>query len=323
MIRDILVAADGHPGALGALRVAQRLEKECGARVSVLAVFEPIDLYSVGTPEAVAHLPPHYMPAAVEAVRERVRAQLATLGGGAAEWPLAVESGRVSSTVARAAIRHDAKLILLGLSRPRGVERWLSRETLLQVIHLANVPVMAVPEDVTELPRSAVVAIDFSDFSMRVARDLAHWIAPGAELHLAHVAWAGIEGDSWTGWTEWEKSYRTGVERRLTELAAELDDPNRTVRAHVLRGDAGQEILRLAGDLKADLVAAGSHGAGFFGRLVIGSVSSKLVHGCNSSLLIAPPRSIPDEVGVEIAEGELLADLGRAGDVALPESSSG
>ena len=49
------------------------------------------------------------------------------------------------------------------------------------------------------------------------------------------------------------------------------------VHTHILSGDPSSEILRLADDVEADLIAAGSHGVGFVGRIVLGSVSSKLV----------------------------------------------
>lgn len=324
MLAKILVATDGKPGALGALRLARRLAERDGARVEVLAVFESTDLYAVGSPHAVASLPPHYLPGALDALRERVRAQLADVGAGAADWAVTVEMGSVASGIARAAVERDADAVLLGLRRPGAVERWLARETLLRVVHLASVPVIAVPEETGEPPRKVVLAVDFSDFSARAARAVLDVAAPGAQLHLVHVSTLPTREDGRTGsdeWREWERTYLAGVQARLDELSGRLaEDGGATVTTHLLAGDPGTEILRLAEELDADLIAAGSHGAGFIGRVVVGSVSSKLVHGARCSLVVAPPPAVAPELHLDLTEREVLAELGTAGELALPEA---
>ena len=54
---------------------------------------------------------------------------------------------------------------------PDAAQRWLARETLLDLIPRLNVPVLAVPPGFTELPRSVIVAIDFSKYSLEIARE--------------------------------------------------------------------------------------------------------------------------------------------------------
>lgn len=299
MSARILVATDGRAGALGALRVARRLSEADGPTVEVIAVFEPMDLYAGGSPSEVAAFPPHYVPAAVEAVRKRVQTQLQGLGPRTAEWPLTVEAGRVGPTIAHAAAARGATLVLVGLRHPGGVERWLARETLLRLIHLSPAPVLAVPEETVEPPRQAVVAIDFSEFSLHAAREAAQLIAPGGVLHLAHVTWptTGLEG--WSESVEWVRTYREGVQRRMQELTAELRVSGRfEVATHLLEGDPAREILKLGGEVGADLIVTGSHGAGFLGRLILGSVSNTLVHKARCAVLVAPPRNVAAELRV-------------------------
>ena len=48
MTSTILVASDGTPGALGALRMAASLQERDGARVEVMGVVEPIPAFDVG-----------------------------------------------------------------------------------------------------------------------------------------------------------------------------------------------------------------------------------------------------------------------------------
>ncbi|HET8657330.1 MAG TPA: universal stress protein [Longimicrobiaceae bacterium] len=319
MSSGILVATDGRPGALGALRVARLLAQRRGSGVAVIAACEPTGLYPPGSPYAVPVPPPYDAAAALEALRSRVHAQLAELGSGAADWPISVEKGSAAATIARAAVRQGAGLIVLGLRQPNAVERWLARETLLRLVHLADAPVLAVPERAAGLPRRAVLAVDFSEFSQRAARRVIDTLAPGARLYVAHATWTPVREDGsadHAGWTEWERSYRAGVERRLEEFTAKLGLPDDvSAEVQVLAGDPGTAILRLADQVDADLIAAGSHGAGYFGRIVLGSVSGKLVHGSRCALLIAPPRSIPEELALDLTEDELLANLGMAGEL--------
>lgn len=321
---DLLVATDGRPGALGALRMARLLAERDHARVEVVTVFESADLYAAGSPHAIASLPPHYVPAALEALRSRVRTQLADVGPGAADWPLTVELGSVAPTIARAAAKGWAGMILVGMREPGKLERWLARETLLRLIHLAHVPVLAVPHSADELPRRGVVAVDFSDLSLRAARHASETIVPGGQVHLAHVSLNPAPNEP-AGWAEWERTYRVGVERRLEEFAEELDPSGRlTVKTHVLSGEPDLEILRLAGEVRADLIAAGSQGLGRFGRLILGSVSGGLAHGARCSLLVAPPPTVPAELG--LTERDVWSSLGTAGAMVPsepPESGSG
>lgn len=55
--------------------------------------------------------------------------------------------------------------------------------------------------------------------------------------------------------------------------------PNSTfpLETEVLRGPADQQIVERAAEWKADIIAVGSHGRGFWGRL-LGSVSNGVVH---------------------------------------------
>jgi nucleotide-binding universal stress UspA family protein len=292
----IIVATDGEPAALGALRVARALAERHRARVEVISVVAPFPVppSRVGGPEFVGI--DGLVPAACGAARQRVGAQLAEAGPGCTAWPTAITIGPPAPTIARMADDRDATLIVIGQGRHALADRWLGSETALRVIRLSPVPVLVVPSDARTLPDCAVAAVDFSDFSHLAARAALDVLGPDARLHLAHVFWRPSEGIPWVGGHDWVEDFKDRARRELEEMARTLDGTAGVhVGAELLEGDPAGEILRLAAGVGAGLVTAGSHGTGFLGRILMGSVSTRLVRGASCMVLVVPPRTVPAE----------------------------
>ena len=310
MRRTILVATDGSEGSAGALRIARLLARD-GSRLALLAVHQPGYLYPGGYADAIAPIPPELTLAAIEGLRGAAEALAARSGLG--EHEVTVEIGSVAPTIARVAAQRDAKLIVLGLHEGGGLGRWRARETLLRLIHLAHVPVLAVPPDATALPHTVVVGSDFSAFSVSAAHEAIREIGPGVRVHLAHV----ISEFTWAAHgpvlNEWAATYRAGAEKRLRELAADLARSGEvTVQEHLRGGEPAEEILKLADEVGAELIAVGSHGTGFIGRVLLGSISGRLIHQARCALLVSPPQAKAPELELEMTDQELLESLGRA-----------
>ena len=62
--------------------------------------------------------------------------------------------------------------------------------------------------------------------------------------------------------------------------------PNWDVRAEVLTGQPSQELISRADEWKPDLVVVGSHGHSLVGRLILGSVSKKIVTDSHHSVRV-------------------------------------
>lgn len=58
------------------------------------------------------------------------------------------------------------------------------------------------------------------------------------------------------------------------------------VAGHLLVGDPVEEILRLAGELRADLLVVGTHDYAGFDRLLLGSVAETLTRKAHCSVLV-------------------------------------
>ena len=85
------------------------------------------------------------------------------------------------------------------------------------------------------------------------------------------------------------ESVRTEAHRSLEETRDAVGLPPDT-ELLVVWGDPATEIVIAANDLDADIVVLGSRGRGFFGRMLLGSVSGHVVHHAKRAVLIVPPE---------------------------------
>jgi hypothetical protein len=63
----------------------------------------------------------------------------------------------------------------------------------------------------------------------------------------------------------------------------------------VLEGEPSHELLEFAKGKESGLLVAGSHGHSFVGRLLMGSVSTRLIRGAQHPVLVIPPSDLTDE----------------------------
>ncbi len=96
----------------------------------------------------------------------------------------------------------------------------------------------------------------------------------GAELHLV-TAFSGSD----TGPASPERQHAEGY---LESIALSSPLP---IRTHALPGDPAAAILRVAGEVDADLIVVGNKGMHGAGR-VLGSVPNSIAHKTNCSILI-------------------------------------
>lgn len=75
------------------------------------------------------------------------------------------------------------------------------------------------------------------------------------------------------------------VEQAESEVRSNFPSAALKLTTRVLCGAPDQQIIELARDWGADLIVVGSHGRGFWGRL-LGSVSTGVVHHAPCSVLI-------------------------------------
>jgi nucleotide-binding universal stress UspA family protein len=189
-------------------------------------------------------------------------------------------------------------MIVAGLGRHRVTDRVFGDETALRLIRSADVPVYAAATGTARAPRRIVVAMDFSETSLRAARLSLAVAAKGATVYLAHVA---PRDSSWADLKGWGTTYKVSVGDALQRTREQLRIPDgMTVQNVLLQGDPATELLAFATSVNADLIATGSHGHGFVARMLVGSVTTRLVRCSTCSVLTVPHAAVMTQVGISV-----------------------
>jgi nucleotide-binding universal stress UspA family protein len=283
----IEVATDGTHDSDGAVRIGVALARRDRVGAAFLSVVESMAFaeHEGSTPADAERL----TRLAIEGREGELAAQRARTFPGERPWPYAVHVGDRVDEIVKHARHHDASLIVLGLGSHGVFARLLHRETALRVIRTAPIPVLAVPSRADAIPRSAVVAIDFTPASEDAARAALDVLGGHGTLYFAHATPRIVipQGDS----RPWGEPAATDVLGRLEAVARRLDIPAGVQVEFVsLHGEPADEVMAFAAQHHVDMIATGAHGRSAIGRLVLGSVSTKVIRSAQCAVLVAPAR---------------------------------
>lgn len=283
----ILVATDGSAAGRAAFQAASLIAKESATQVRVLIVVEPLPVL-LPDPVLIAE-PLVTPPEMLDRAREAVIEEMGSLAPAGLEWTTEVDYGRASAEIVSTAHDNKARLIVIGLVHHSVIDRLLDGDTALEIVRHARMPVLLAASTWSALPKCAVIAVDFTSHSLEAARAALPLLAPGAKLYLAHVQPMPTPYD---GMGMWQEEYDVGANKALMQFAAKLNPPADVKIENILiRGNPSSAILELAEKSNADLIVAGTQGAGFVRRILIGSVATRLIRHSTRSLLIVPPMN--------------------------------
>ena len=281
----VMVATDGLPQSRGALATARAIADQLHTTVRVIAVHPSIALM---VPDGQLLLDPNVTASLRADLTRRVREQCSRVAEeeGASVDEFEVLNGDPARVISDVARDGHAQLIVMGLGRHELADRLFGDETALKLVRASGVPVLAVPEGSSSVPCHALVGVDFSEGSVHAAQAALRFLANGGVLELVHVVpRERLLFDAWVS----QEDYLRFVRHSLTRFRARLTVPQRVrIEDVILRGDPARELLIYANRNDADLIATGSHGHGFITRLVVGSVTTKLLRTTSCAVLVIP-----------------------------------
>lgn len=285
---NIILAVDGSEHSYAAARLVRDLPLPERSTITVLAVMMPRD--------ASNH-------AALESVLEEAQK---LLQGQAASVSTQLLTGYPAEQISEYAEKYPPDLIVLGAKGRRATLGILLGGVVQQIVEYANDPVLVVRAPYHGLRRVAVIT-DGSEHSQKAIRYLSRLPLPeGCEVRAVHVlpplpspafiarSWpVGSEAMAPVPTFETEQLLTRQAEeeerqgRVLLERAVKmLEDEGIQATSALLRGDAASEIIQYVTTHQIDLIVAGSRGLSQMRRLLLGSLSRKLVHYASCSVLI-------------------------------------
>jgi nucleotide-binding universal stress UspA family protein len=286
----IVVGVDGSAPSDAAIRWAAREAAMRNLPLMLLHVFLPgLPVWGYGY--SMAPLPPDYGDTqqaegngVLESARRVVDEALA------AGEHVDVRSELVTATPVPTLIdaTKDARMIVVGC-RGRGAwRRGLLGSISTALVHHAHCPVAVIrdPADTQTQPLGpVVVGIDgspASELATAIAFDEASW--RGADLVAVH-AWidADVSGYPRAEWPEFQSTAEETLAERLAGWCERY--PDVTVHRRVVFDQPARHLLEAAES--AQLVVVGSHGRGGFAGMLLGSVSSTIVHAVHAPLIVA------------------------------------
>src|SRR5262245_53698181 len=178
----VLVATDGREQSDTAVLAGLVLAGQPEA-VRIMSVLAPIPVVS---PEVPLPISPETEQARRIDLRMRIGDQVERTWGEVIPT-IELRDGDPATLIAKASREYNARIIAAGLGRHRVLDRLFGDETVLRLLRVAPVPVFAVSSSFAGAPHRIVVALDFSETSIRAARMALELAAEGATIYLAHV----------------------------------------------------------------------------------------------------------------------------------------
>jgi nucleotide-binding universal stress UspA family protein len=290
-INQILVPTDFSENAAHALSYAVDLAKQCSATLHllhtpVIPTYLLMDLsYSPG-PEAVTRI--------LNDSQDALDEQAKTVAAAGIKHFTAIREGTVHEVIRDYAKEHDVDLVIVGTHGRTGVSKLMYGSVTERVIKTVHTPIIVVPPEGGQIPSSIVMAYDFSAPGKRaaeVARAI-HGVCHGP-LHMVHSYL-----DVWGEYTDRGAVVGEAAEKRRAAQLRGLEDmlhsdakelfsiDAQTIQTHLVTGDPAEGVLRVADDVGATLICAGTTGKSGIERLLIGSVARRLLHDSKVPLLL-------------------------------------
>jgi nucleotide-binding universal stress UspA family protein len=291
---NVLIGTDGSPSATKSLELAATINWPARTHIVVLHVDQLLD--------SDLGLPVDRYPSVHARIREQIDAQLAaakrTLAAPGRDIEIALVPGRPASAIVAEARRVTADLVILG-SHGRGpFASAVLGSVAAEVVDHAPCPVLVARR--TTLG-SVVLGHDGSDSARQAEQLIADWpFLRASAVRVISVAgylpaYATMEGPTDAAlYQQFIDDLRAEAEHGATDAVARLRALGVTATMEVRDGGDAAELVRAAGEGRADLIVIGSRGRGGLERLLLGSVARNvLFHAPCSVLIVRQKVSIP------------------------------
>ncbi len=292
MIERILVGTDGSEVADNAFSAALRLAKATGAEVRVLHAIESPTTY----------VSPFELDPSLEQERRQAREKiLEDLRQRGADVDVPVRStlseGSPSEVMLAEAASWPADLIAIGRQGMSRLQRTILGSVADRLVRGSPVPVLTIRDPPQSTPPASLgrilVPSDGSEAALAAlpfALELAE--ATGAGLDLLYAIPPELEGGKYLDRPadEVDKAHEQMANRALDPLEERCAKAGVSCRRFVLHDPPHKAIVQHATGRDADMIVMATRGHGGLQRLLVGSVTSKVLRTASTPVVtIRPP----------------------------------
>lgn len=287
----VLLAAKPFGGLGAPLAVARWLAAREDRALRIVTVLEPTD--AVTNAAGIPLLPRQFFEDERAMLEEHIRQELCFRGAVRNVPQVDVLQGTSLDPIIDDAREHRARVIVIGSGRHDRIGRYVYGERAIQILSIADRPVLVVPPSGIALSVSvAMIATDFSPASVRAARAVLPMLSKGGRLVVVHVKPGVTLNEDTGGW--WNDAYERRCVDRFAQFQRQLPTmPGVTIETTFLRGEPVKTLLDYAQHRGAGIIACGRLGHSVLHRVLVGSVSSALVRHASCPVLVAP--ELPDD----------------------------
>lgn len=312
-MHTVIVPLDGSAAAESVLPTAAGVARRLKSRLVLLSVYDPPAIpyppallwggeAAASVPEEVSLNGRRELQEALEQAAKLVKDADASL-----EVETVLLEGPVAPMIAEYAEDNGARLIVMATHGYGGFSRvWLGnvadhliRHSTASILLMRPLPLADFQKNLGEFKRVLIPLAEnsYSEQIVSVATQLAGREDVGYTLFrvLPPISPAVQAVASREELEQMSSSLRAQADQQLSRLEqgiwANGYDADSQIR---VSGHVAQSILQYVTDNDIDLIAMATHGKGALGRLLVGSVTDKIIRGTNVPVLV---RRLPDDFG--------------------------
>ncbi|MFH1773544.1 MAG: universal stress protein [Methanobacteriota archaeon] len=268
-MEKLLLSTDGSILNEGAVKEAINLAKTCGSKLFIISVVE-IPAFGAEFVET--------LPKMVEKLETDTRSLLKSLKERAAKEGVSCEAVMYQGAepykyIVDEAAKNNVEMIIMGRRGKTGLKRLMMGSVTAKVIGYAPCKVMVVPRNAGLALKKILIATDGSIYSELASREA--------------ISIAKRTGGSLIALSVAKKDENLPMARESVDMVKKVAErEGMKVEALTLKGEPYEVIVKTAGQKNAGLIVVGSHGRTGIERLLMGSVTERVIGHAGCAVLV-------------------------------------
>ena len=284
-LEKLLLSTDGSEYSEGAIREAIKLAKTCSSKLFVISVIETNPEYETIAPQLVEKAEKETRRH-LESVKERASKE-------GVDCEIAARQGEDPyKYIIEEAEKNQVSMIITGRRGRKGLKRLMMGSETARVIGHSPYNVLVVPRAAEIEFNRIIVATDGSKYSDTAVRE-AIGISKRRGSTLIAISVVPSEGASPFDIVHTEMMKETIVDKELKMAECTIKDLKElsakegvSVTGLIYTGKPYEAIITTAKEKKADLIVVGSHGRSGIDRLLMGSVTERVIGLAECAVLV-------------------------------------